>query len=278
MRVRRLDLTDPNLLRYLHRHSGPASPPHYAIFTRQDAYPENTPTEVIEARETSLRARWRASNLEIVFVDHYAEIAWALAEVARAKREGSAYVRLPDRLAAWHARISDAVLLPAGEGAFAAAQDWLHDSLRLTLQAAVDTVDSLGYDTEGDVLGATLWLVDANGGTLTSWAMTDRVHRDPATIEPVTISEHASWVGVRAFCRGAALGEPRDIYASRWRYIRGLPLTTAEGLPVGVLTVASMRTEEQTMLAGMPDPVEAAFDEALRDLALAILDLGLDDN
>ncbi|MDQ3739585.1 MAG: SIR2 family protein, partial [Actinomycetota bacterium] len=81
-------LTDPNLLRYLHVHTGPGSPRHFAIFTRQDAYPKGTPPEVIVAREEALTARWRSNNLEIVFVDHYAEIAVALAEVARGKREG----------------------------------------------------------------------------------------------------------------------------------------------------------------------------------------------
>ena len=67
-------------------------------------------------------APWRGNRLEIVFVDHYSEIALALAEIARAKQAGTAYVPLPDRLAAWHAQINDKVLLPS---AFAAAQDYL---------------------------------------------------------------------------------------------------------------------------------------------------------
>ena len=263
-------LTDPNLLRYLHAHAGPGSPQHYAIFTRQDAYPKDTPREVIEARETALTARWRSTNLEIVFVDHYAEIALALAEVARAKQSGSSYVPLPRRLSDWHTRISP-LLLPAQEGAFAAAQELIHASLRLALDEAIATVKSLGYDPQGEVLAATLWLVDATGETLTNWGTTDRVHRDPDTIDPVSISEHSRWVAVRAFCRGAALGEPRDIYASRWRYIRGLPLVTDDGLPVGVLTVSSMLPEGQTMLDLMPDVIEAAFDGALRQVALDIL-------
>jgi hypothetical protein len=266
-------LTDPNLLRYLHMHSGPGSPQHFAIFTRQDVYPKGTPQEVVAAREAALAARWRSNNLEIVFVDHYAEIALALAEVARAKHQGNGYVLLPQRLREWHARVAEQLLLPPGGGAFTQAQDLLHRALRIALEAAVETVNDLGYNTGGEVLAASLWLVDEAGDTLTNWATTDRVHRDPATIEPVPITEHSQWVAVRTFCRGAALGEPRDIYASRWRYIRGLPLATAGGLPVGALTVASMRPQGETMLDQMPDTIEAAFDVALRQVALDILDM-----
>jgi SIR2-like domain len=266
-------LTDPNLLRYLHTHSGPGSPRHFAIFTRQDVYPRGTPQQVIAAREKALAARWRSNNLAIVFVDHYAEIALTLAEVARAKQQGDEYVLLPQRLGQWHARVARELLLPPGNGAFIQAQDLLHGALRGALEAAVQTVNDLGYDTGDEVLAATLWLVDEAGDTLTNWATTDRVHRDPATIDPVPITEHSSWVAVRAFCRGAALGEPRDIYASRWKYIRGLPLNTANGVPVGALTVASMLPEGKTMLDHMPDTIEAAFDAALRQVALDILDM-----
>lgn len=269
-------LTDPNLLRYLHAHAGTGTPRHYAIFTRQDAYPKETPSEVITAREDAIAARWRANNLEIIFVDHYAEIAWALAEIARAKREGGDYAPLPDRLARWHAEVEEALLLPPGDDAFGGAQDLLHGAIRIALDAAVETVENLGYNPGDEVLGATLWLVGRDGDSLTSWAMTDRVHRDAATIEPVPISEHSNWVAVRAFCRGAALGEPGDVYASRWRYIRGLPLITADGLPAGVLTVSSMLSESETMLDAMPDHIEAAFDEALRQVALDILELAFE--
>jgi hypothetical protein len=209
-------------------------------------------------------------------VDHYAEIALALDEVARAKQQGSDYVPLPERLKRWHAIINAQLLLPPGSGAFVEAQDLLHAALRIGLEAAIETVNHLGHDTGDEVLAATLWLVDADGEELTNWATTDRVHRDPATIEPVPVFEHSRWVAVRAFCRGAALGEPRDIYASRWKYIRGLPLSTVDGLPVGALTVASMLTVGKTMLDRMPDAIEAAFDDALRQVALDILGLAFE--
>ena len=159
---------------------------------------------------------------------------------------------------------------------FAAAQDLLRETLCDALQTARETADAVAAgEFEDEVLAATLWLVDEAGATLTSWAMTDRVHRDPRTIEPVEIDEHSHWVAVRAFTRGAALGEPRDIYASRWRYIRGLPLFAGNRMPVGVVTISSMRGEGESLLNNMPSTVEAAFDEALRDAAIDILSVAL---
>jgi hypothetical protein len=267
-------LTDPNLLRYLYGHTGPASPQHYAIFTRQDAYPEGTPPEVIRAYEEALVARWRSNRLEIVFVDHYSEIALALAEIARAKQSGAAYRTLPDRLADWHARLSASVLRPPD---FPAAQDYLHSVMNDVLEGAIETLGLLTDEPVEEVLSATLWLVDAEGGSLTNWATTDRVHRDPNTIDSIPIDEHSRWVAVRCFCRGTPLGEPANTYASRWHFIRGLPLVTADGLPAGAVTVSTMLPKEETSLSAMAPVVEVAFDDTIRELTLYILDLATDD-
>ena len=269
-------LTDPNLLRYLHAHAGPGVPRHYALFTRQDAYARETAREVIEARESALAARWQSTNVAIVFVDYYAEIAQVLGEIALAKRAGTGYAPLPERLTTWRRAVGD-VLFPEDPVRFAEAQDLLQGALREALEAAVATVGDLGYDTGGEVLAATLWVVDETGSTLTGWASTDRAHRDPATIDPVPVTEHSRWLAVRAFCRGAALGEPRDIYASRWKYIRALPLVSEARIPIGTLTITSMRPAGETMLDSMPDSVEAAFDDALRQSALDILEFAFSD-
>jgi hypothetical protein len=266
-------LTDPNLLRYLHRTAGSGSPTHYAIFTRQDTYRRETPEAVVAAREQALSARWRRNNVEIVFVDHYVEIAQALAEIAIARQLEEEYVLLPGRLAAWHANVLHELLGTDDEHVFAQAQDTWREALIDALATGLRTAADLGFDAGEEVLGATLWLVDATGTTLTSWAMTDRVHRDPRTLDPVPIEEHSRWVAVRAFTRGAVLAEPRDVYASRWRYIRGLPLFTHhDRLPIGVVTVSSMSTEDDTILTAMPSTVAAIFDDAVRGVMTDILE------
>jgi hypothetical protein len=72
--------------------------------------------------------------------------------------------------------------------------------------------------------------------------MTDRLHLDRSTIDPVLVDECSSWASVRSFCAGSPLAEARDIYASRWKFIRGTPLvlqTDRHGrIPVGCLTTA----------------------------------------
>jgi NAD-dependent SIR2 family protein deacetylase len=266
-------LTDPNLLRYLHRTAGLGSPTHYAIFTRQDAYRPGTPAAVVTARERALLDRWRRTNVEIVFVDHYMEIAQALAEIATARRRGDGYEQLPERLAAWHATVAHDLLSADDPRGFAPAQDAWRETLIDALETGLRTAGDLGYDAGDEVLGATLWLIDATGTTLTGWANTDRVHRDARTLDPVPIEEHSRWVAVRAFTRGAVLAEPRDVYASRWRYVRGLPLFThADRLPVGVVTVSSMRAEDDTVLTAMSPTVAAVFDDAIRAVITDILD------
>jgi hypothetical protein len=55
---------------------------------------------------------------------------------------------------------------------------------------------------------------------------------------------------------------------SRWGYIVGLPLHVnprGDGiLPVGCLTIASMRSEADTLLTNMPPDVQAEFNTTVR--------------
>jgi hypothetical protein len=65
------------------------------------------------------------------------------------------------------------------------------------------------------------------------------------------------------------------VYASRWHFVRGLPLIAESPdhgrIPVGCLTAASMRRREETMLNAMDDVVAARFNQALSDNVLALL-------
>jgi hypothetical protein len=101
------------------------------------------------------------------------------------------------------------------------------------------------------------------------------MHLDRGTVEPVAIDEHARWVAVRSYCRGLPLAEERNVYASRWRFIRGTLLivqTERHGrIPVGCLTTASMRGRDETMLNAMDDVVESRFNQTLATTVLALL-------
>ena len=74
---------------------------------------------------------------------------------------------------------------------------------------------------------------------------------------------------------GLPLAETRDIYASRWHFIRGgTPLvidTDRHGrIPLGCLTTASMKGRDETMLNAMDDVVEASFNQATSCFSLPL--------
>lgn len=268
-------LVDPNLLRYLYGDAGAATPPRYALFVRQDTYEADVPAGVPAAREEAIRARWAAVGVTAVFVDHYVDVAQLLYEMARAKQLGDDYVELPERARDWVQGVREAILGDHDDGAFIAGQRTLGDRLRSALGGAVAAAEELEERRWDEKLALSMWLVDSDGEHLTNWVTTDRMHLDRGTVEPVSIDEHARWVAVRSYCRGLPLAEERNVYASRWRFIRGTPLvvhTDRHGrIPVGCLTTASMRGREETMLNAMDDIVESRFNQTLATNVLALL-------
>lgn len=268
-------LVDPNLLRYLYSDASAAGPPRYAIFVRQGAYEHDVPPGVPAAREAAVAARWSAVGVTAVFVDHYVDVAQLLYEMSQAKARGNAYVALPDRARAWTEVIQRDILGFEGDDPFVNAQNALNRQLRSALQRAVEAAGEVEGREWDEKLALSLWLVDPTGERLTNWVTTDRLHIDRGTIEPVAIDEHARWLAVRSYCQGVSLAEARDIYASRWRFIRGTPLVVKDQshgrMPVGVLTTTSMRGRNETLLNDMEDVVEARFNQALESAVLSLL-------
>lgn len=268
-------LVDPNLVRYLHGDVGSATPPRYAIFVRQDTYEKDVPTGVPAAREEAIRVRWAAVSVTAIFVDHYVDVAQLLYEMAHARRSGSAYVPLPVRARGWVEGVNTRLLGIGDDRAFVRGQALLGEQLRSALSGAMAAAQELEGRTWDEKLVLTLWLIDPNATHLVNRVTTDRLHLDQDTVEPVDINEHARWVAVRSYCRGLPLAETRDIYASRWRFIRGTPLvvdTDSHGrIPVGCLTTASMKGSDETMLNAMGDIVEARFNQTLSTSVLALL-------
>lgn len=269
-------LVDPNLLRYLYGDTDKTPAPRYAIFVRQDTYEQDVPGGVREAREAAVTQRWKIVGVTAVFVDHYVDVAQLLYEMALAKEQGSNYQPLRQRVQKWVDVVEDKLLGLGDESAFVRAQHALNAQLRAVLAAAVAAAEAVEGNTWNETLAMTLWLSDAAGEHLINRATTDRVHVDRRTIDPIRIDEHARWVAVRSYCRGLTLAESRDTYASRWRFVRGLPLLI-EGdehgrIPAGCLTVSSMLPKDQTMLNRMTNDVEAEFNRTLTAGILELLD------
>ena len=241
---------------------------------RACVYAADAPSGLPEARERALTARWGQVGVVPVYVDHYTDVAQALAEIAYRRQDPVPYRPLPDRAGEWIDAVTTLLAID-NKVAFERSQRETSALLRDALAAAITTAEDLTGEHWIETVALSLWLCDRAGGTLTSWCTTDRLHLDPATIEPLAIDEHSSWVAIRAYCQGTPLAEAHTPDGSRWRYIRGTPLTlhsSARGrLPIGCLTVASLASRDETQLHAMPRRVAAAFSDTLTDAVLAFL-------
>ena len=131
------------------------------------------------------------------------------------------------------------------DDAFVRGQEVLGAQLRSALSSAIAAAEGLEGQRWDEKLAVTMWLIDTDATHLINRVRTDCLHLRQGTVEPVEINEHARRVAVRSYCRGLPLAEARDVYASRWRFVRGTPLvidTERHGrIPVGCLTTASMK-------------------------------------
>jgi hypothetical protein len=259
-----MSLSDPNLIRYLYGYRQSDARKHAAIFVRQGD--ERLPGEVRAALEEAALKRWARCGVEAVFIDHFADAAQLLHEIAYRRRAGDEYEpiearasRLIDLAERW------VLLTDRDQRLFAQRQvllsEWLRGLLYTLLRTALD-----GGDPPADEkLAIALWLVSRDGTQLTGWAHSDRAHQDPATVMPLPITSDSDWVAIRTVCQGARFERDRDIYASRWRLVRGLPLVIDQPsrLPIGCLTISSTRKGAESVLTQMPADRRAAFHDAL---------------
>jgi hypothetical protein len=269
-------LIDPNMLRYLHAVAREPGGEHFAIFVRQGVYGPNAPAGLAEARERGLTRRWEQVGVVPVFVDHYTDVAQVLAEIAQRRGDPGSYRPLPERAAEWVDTIVGQLIAPEDREEFVRSQRVVSQVLRESLDAAVEAARGLTGEAWDETLALSLWLCDRDGREMTSWFTTDRLHLDPRTIEPLTVDEHSTWVAIRAYCQGTPLAEAHTPDGSRWRFVRGTPLTLHSEhhgrLPIGCLTAASLSPREQTQLHGMPRQVAAAFSATLTDAVQTILE------
>jgi len=271
-------MLDPNVVRYLHGVEPPKEdePARFALFVRQGTYEKTVVADIRMARENALARRWEALGVRAIFLDHYTDVAQVLSEIARKRKLGDDYVSLGERAQKWITTVERDVLGWDDDTRFFGSQEGINGLLRGALVKACGEVESMIGHSWDETLQLALWLVSPEGGTLTNWVMTDRLHLDRRTIEPVPVDEYARWVAVRSYCLGTPLAESRDIYASRWKFVRGTPLVVDSDMhgriPVGCLTTASMSPRSSTLLARMPGDVLAAFNDALTDTVLTLLD------
>lgn len=271
-------MLDPNVIRYLHGVKPPnAEQLHrFALFVRQGTYDSSVPTAIRSAREKALAQRWKALGVTAVYLDHFTDVAQVLFEIGQRRRLAENSVPLSERAPNWVSTVQAELLGCDDDTLFLPSQETINELLVNALRKAREVVESrLGQEWD-ETLQLALWLVDRTGTELTNWVMTDRLHVEPKTIEAVPISEYSRWVAVRSYCLGTPLAESRDVYASRWKFVRGTPLMidseTFGRLPVGCLTTASMSRRGDTLLSKMRGDVLTAFNDALSDTILTLLE------
>jgi hypothetical protein len=267
-----MSLADPNLIRYLYGYEKSEERRHAAIFVRQGE--PSCPPEVCAMREEATAKRWRRCGVEAIFVDHYADAAQLIYEIGYRRLAGEAYEPVGERAERLLASV-ERRLLVTGEDrkAFGNRQVHLSEWLRNMLYELIEA--ALGHPPpEDEKLAMALWLMSRDGTHITGWAHSDRAHQDPATISPIEIAGASNRVAIQTVCRGARVDLDRDNYASRWRFVRGLPLFVQEPsrLLIGCMTISSSKSGGNSVLTKMPSDMRAAFHDALLDIMRTIID------
>jgi SIR2-like domain len=267
-----MSLADPNLVRYLYGYKSQSQPRHAAVFVRQ-AEPPCSP-EVRAVLEEAARLRWGRCGVTALFVDHFADAAQLLHEICERRRRGEGYEPIGPRASRVIGSAERSLLaVDKRPKAFGERQvalsNWLRTVFRKLLREALDGQPL----PKSERLAVALWLYSRDGRSLTGWAHSDRAHQDPTTISPVSISDASEWVAVRTVCRGVRVELDNDTYASRWRFVRGLPLVleNPSRVPLGCLTITSTKPGAQSVLTRLPADRRAAFHESLVEASLDLI-------
>jgi|CZKG01.1.fsa_nt_gi hypothetical protein len=268
-----MSMTDSNILRYLDYYSAPGQH-HAALIVRQSERSNNA--NIQAAHEMATAARWKAKGVKATFLDHFADVAYVLHEIAYCRQVSvQNYRSLDQRCARWLKAVERRIIAPHSPRKFRDGQAAMSEVLRGTLGAALKAVAEGGVNIEDDKLAMSLWLLSSDGTRLTCWSSTDRLQYDPDTIMPVPLDAGSKWLAVSAMCHGKQVVGKPTASPSRWGYIVGLPLQVnpdGDGtLPVGCLTITSMRSEAHTILTSMPADVAAEFNGTVRKAIAAFL-------
>jgi SIR2-like domain len=235
-----LSMTDPNFIRWLYNSADEPGGPRYVIFVRQ-ASPVGDP-RVRKILEESAAARWARYSVTPVWANYYGEVAQIVHEIGlrcEGKSPTGFSERARRRLTCGQARIS-----PSDQVEFVEAQReisaWLRErlsDLRLICAAEDPPVDLLGHH-----LGLGLWAVDHERGQVINWASADRAYQEPDAASANPLHAHSRWVAATAIANGVSVEQDPMVYASRWRFVRAVPIVVepdGERSVVGAITLTS---------------------------------------
>jgi hypothetical protein len=258
-----LSFTDPNLTRWIHRSAPRSGPPRIALFSRQGS-PRLAP-DVREELERTTARRWAAAGVDVVFTDFFGELGQVLHEAALV-REGGPPAPFVTRALERHGAATS-LITPTGARRFLAAQraaaSWLHD----VVDGVRTIVAAAGGDLGSEQLAVGLWVADHPRGEVLLAATSDRAMTDRASLQPIPMAYISSWAAVEAITRGVVVESHPEVYATRWRYVRGLPLVADDGragrIAVGAVTLTSTSPSTESALNRLPPGARNDIDRLL---------------
>jgi hypothetical protein len=256
-------MSDPNLLRYLHRHT--KRRPVIILLVRQaDEWPgvESLDSPVRLARERVTLVRWQEIGVTALQADFYNQSAQFLWEVARRRKLGRSYESYGTRIDRWARQTAEDILCLNNREAFAKSQDKLQQQARAWLNMVVNIIEESTHLASNERLAIHLWTRIPNARSLIMTVSSDRSWRDPKILRPQKIALPSTWAAVNAFCRGVPCVWQVDQIPSKWGYIRAIPVHLEEEplgrLPVGVVCIASTQPAHSSALARLkPSDMDA---------------------
>jgi SIR2-like protein len=236
-----LSMTDPNFIRWLYNSADEQGGPRFVIFVRQASPVADE--RVRDILEHSAAARWARYNVTPVWANYYGEVAQVVHEIGLRCEGGSPVefsVRARRRLASGASRLS-----PGEPAEFVEAQTeasrWLHR--RLQDVCAICSAADPPIDLSAHHLGLGLWAVDHDTGRIMNWVSADRAYQEPEAVVGNPLHVRSRWVAAVAIANGVSVEEDPMVYASRWRFVRAIPVIVepdSERSIVGAVTLTSM--------------------------------------
>jgi hypothetical protein len=245
-----LSMTDPNFIRWLYNSAEEQGGPRFVIFVRQASAVKDARVQRI--LEHSAVARWARYAVTPVWANYYGEVAQIIHEIGL-RCEGETplefSLRARRRLANGASRLS-----PAEVGEFTDAQAEASEWLRRRLEdvRAICSASSPAVDLSKHRLGLGIWAVDHEVGAIMNWVSADRAYQEPGSAVGNPLHVDSRWVAAVAIANGVSVEEDPKVYASRWRFVRAIPViveTDGERSVVGAVTLTSMTPLEDFPLA-----------------------------
>ena len=252
-------LSDPNLIRYLYL-SDPdtGTPKHWAIFVRQqDSVLLKMPTPVATRVNEHLERRLMEMGVRRIAADYYGQVAQFMFELVLRRVLGDRYdseSSYADRLRSWRATMDAAGFRRGDQRAFDTTQRRLHDRLREVREFVTEL--ALLVSDEPEDFGVHLWVRNPHTRSLELWANSAYVLDDERAMLDVRITAPSPYQAIETFCSGTPSMRAYSKPGSRWLHSMGQPLYVRSPpwyhLPVGVITLASTKTDSESSLRKLP--------------------------